>query len=109
MKKEFDFKKAKKGALVDKKTAKLVTSIRFDLDIVEWAVQEAAKERLPYGTFINRKLRELKEQQSFSPWPHMAMKAALKKRLETIQKDNEEAKKKIIQLEKRLLKVEKAS
>lgn len=92
MKKEFNAKGAKRGALVPAKEAKVVKTIRFDMDIVAWAVTEASKQHMPYQTFINRVLRATMEQSmDFNAWgalaEHKKIKRKLEKRLEDFKKE----------------------
>lgn len=59
MKKEYDLKKlkhVKSGAIV-KKDAKVVKTIRLDLDIIGWLVREADQRGVKYQTLINSILR----------------------------------------------------
>jgi uncharacterized protein (DUF4415 family) len=60
MKKEYDLKKLKRvksGAIV-KKYAKVIKTIRLDLEIVDWLVQEADRRGVKYQALINSLLRE---------------------------------------------------
>ena len=60
MKKQYDLKKlnlVRRGA-VAKPTTKVQKTIRLDLEIVAWLVQEAARRGIPYQTLINSILRE---------------------------------------------------
>lgn len=61
MRKEYDLKKMKikhRGPIVDAKSTKVLKTIRLDLDIVGWLVQESEKKRLPYQSLINSILKE---------------------------------------------------
>ncbi len=57
MKKEYDFKKGKRGA-VAKPDAKVMRTIRLDLDVLTWLLQEADRTRIPYQTLINSILKQ---------------------------------------------------
>ncbi len=60
MKKEYDLKKLKRvktGAVV-KKDAKVIKTIRLDLEIVGWLLQESDRRGVKYQALINSLLRE---------------------------------------------------
>ena len=61
MRREYDFKKLKsvrKPDWANRKTLKVIKTIRLDFDIVQWAVKESAKRGMAYQTFINSQLKE---------------------------------------------------
>lgn len=58
MKKEFNFKGAKRGARVDSSTTKVSVTARIDMDIVSWLRQESEKRGMPYQTLLNSILKE---------------------------------------------------
>ncbi len=58
MKKEFNFKGAKRGARINAETAKVAVTARVDLDILTWLRQEAEARGLPYQTLLNSILKE---------------------------------------------------
>lgn len=61
MKKEYNFKKMKvahRGPVADPKEAKITKTIKLDLDIVSWLLQESDRRRIPYQTMINALLKE---------------------------------------------------
>jgi uncharacterized protein (DUF4415 family) len=60
MKKQYDLKRMTvkhRGPLV-KPTAKVQKTIRLDLDVLSWLVEEAHRRGLPYQTLINSTLKE---------------------------------------------------
>jgi uncharacterized protein (DUF4415 family) len=60
MKKEYELKKLKRvksGAVINH-AAKVVKTIRLDVDIIGWLVQEAEHRGVKYQTLINSLLRE---------------------------------------------------
>lgn len=57
MKTEFNFKKGKRGAVVAK-DAKVMKSIRIDLDVLTWLQVEGERRGIPYQTLINSLLKE---------------------------------------------------
>jgi len=59
-KKEYDLKKLKKVKRPGwaNKDLKVVKTIRFDMDVVNWAVCESEKRGMPYQTFIKSVLKE---------------------------------------------------
>ena len=60
MKKEYDLKKlkrAKTGAVL-KKDAKVIKTIRLDVDLVEWLINEADRRGVKYQALINSLLRQ---------------------------------------------------
>lgn len=61
MKREYSFKNGKRGPVVDRKSTKVMKTIRLDLDVIEWAMREAAKRTMAYQTLINQTLREAME------------------------------------------------
>jgi uncharacterized protein (DUF4415 family) len=59
MKREYDFKKAKRGAVVTESGAKTRITIRLDTEILQWFRQRvSASGGGNYQTLINRALRE---------------------------------------------------
>lgn len=61
MKKTYDLKKMKvkhRGPLVDAKTSKVTKTVKIDMDIVSWLLQESERRRVPYQTIINSILKE---------------------------------------------------
>ena len=59
MKKEYDFTKAKRGAVVPPRAGKTRITIRLDDDILEWfKAQVHAAEGGNYQTLINQALRD---------------------------------------------------
>lgn len=81
MKKEYDFSKGKvrKTPIVDSKTAKVQTSIRLDLDVMEWAQESAEKLGIGYQTFLNMKLKESIEKPSIESRVELLEKRILKR------------------------------
>ena len=61
MKKEYDFSKMKRAAkqIQDTKGAKVMKTLRLDLEVLTWAADEADKRGIGYQTFINLALRKL--------------------------------------------------
>ena len=60
MKKEYDLKKlkrAKTGAVV-KKDAKVIKTIRLDVDLIGWLINEADRRGVKYQALINSLLRQ---------------------------------------------------
>ncbi|MNJ99827.1 hypothetical protein D3C87_176080 [compost metagenome] len=51
MRNEYDFSKAKKAKPV--KEAKVLKTIRLDLDVVAWLEKEAEEQGMGYQTFLN--------------------------------------------------------
>jgi len=76
MKKEYNFSKGKvrRSPVLKEKETKVQTSIRLDGDIMNWLQAEAAKQGLPYQTFINMSLR------------HVMSKPSVETRLEALEK-----------------------
>jgi predicted DNA binding CopG/RHH family protein len=58
MKKEFNFKGAKRGARVKLETTKVSVTARLDMDVLSWLRQEAEKKGMPYQTLLNSILKE---------------------------------------------------
>src|SRR4051812_35837413 len=58
MKKEFNFKGAKRGARITADTAKISVTARLDSDVVSWLRQEATRLGLPYQTLMNSLLKQ---------------------------------------------------
>lgn len=58
-KKEFKFEGAKRGARV-LGTAKVSKTIRLDVDLVGWLLQESERRRVPYQTLINSMLNDVR-------------------------------------------------
>ncbi|OFZ82883.1 MAG: hypothetical protein A2603_11830 [Bdellovibrionales bacterium RIFOXYD1_FULL_55_31] len=52
-------KKKTSGAKQEKKSNKLMKTVRFDQEVLKWVQQEAAIRGLPYQTLINQILREM--------------------------------------------------
>lgn len=60
MKKEYDLKKlkrAKTGAVVNK-DAKVIKTIRLDVDLIGWLINEADRRGVKYQALINSLLRQ---------------------------------------------------
>lgn len=67
MKKEYDFSKGKRGAVIPVPQGKTRVTIRLDDDVLEWfKAQVDAAGGGNYQTLINRALRQYIEQQSVS-------------------------------------------
>jgi predicted DNA binding CopG/RHH family protein len=58
MKKEFNFKGAKRGRRVDPDAAKVAITVRLDLPILTWLRTEAEKKAIPYQTLLNSVLKQ---------------------------------------------------
>jgi len=63
MKKEFNFKGAKRGPRHDPKTTKISKTFRLDYDVFEWLLKEADRTGIPYQTLMNSKLKMLMTQE----------------------------------------------
>jgi uncharacterized protein (DUF4415 family) len=60
MKKEYDLSKLKqkrRGAVV-KADAKVQKTVRLDLDVLSWLMQEGERRGIPYQTLLNALLKE---------------------------------------------------
>ena len=81
MKSEYDFSKGKvrKTPIADPKTAKVQTSIRIDLEVMEWAQAEASKLGIGYQTYLNMKLKEAMEKPSIEARVEVLEKRLLKR------------------------------
>ena len=81
MKKEYDFSKGKvrKSPIVDSKSAKVQTSIRIDIEVMEWAQDSASKLGIGYQTFLNMKLKEAMEKPSIESRVEQLEKRILKR------------------------------
>ncbi len=58
MKKEFNFKGAKRGARLNSKNTKIAVTSRLDPDVLSWLRTEAEKKGIPYQTLMNSLLKE---------------------------------------------------
>jgi hypothetical protein len=58
MKKDFDFKNAKRGVFANRGPSKVKKTMWLDMDVVAWLVSEAARTHSKYQTLINAALRE---------------------------------------------------
>jgi uncharacterized protein (DUF4415 family) len=58
MKREYDFSKAKRGAVVPAEPGKTRITIRVDSDVLDWFRDQVAKAGGNYQTMINQALRE---------------------------------------------------
>lgn len=58
MKKEFNFKGAKRGARINPETTKVSVTARLDVDVLTWLRQESEKRGMPYQTLLNSILKE---------------------------------------------------
>ena len=58
MKKEFNFKGAKRGARLDPGTTKIAVTTRLDPDVLSWLREQAEKKGIPYQTLMNSLLKE---------------------------------------------------
>ncbi len=58
MKKEFNFKGAKRGARLDPQTTKIAVTTRLDPDVLSWLREQAEKKGIPYQTLMNSLLKE---------------------------------------------------
>ena len=58
MKKEFNFKGAKRGARVNPSETKVAISVRLDMDVVAWLRQESERTAIPYQTLMNSILKQ---------------------------------------------------
>lgn len=58
MKKEFNFKGAKRGARVNPSETKVAISVRLDMDVVAWLKQESERTAIPYQTLMNSILKQ---------------------------------------------------
>ncbi len=81
MKKEYDFSKGKirKTPIADSKTAKVQTSMRLDVEVMEWAQASAEKLGIGYQTFLNMKLKEAMEKPSIEDRVEFLEKKLLKR------------------------------
>lgn len=59
MKKEFNFKGAKRGARLDPNVTKISVTTRLDADVLSWLRKEAEKKGIPYQTLMNSLLKGL--------------------------------------------------
>ena len=57
MKKEFNFKGAKRGARLDPNVTKIAVTTRLDADVLSWLRDEADKKGIPYQTLLNSLLK----------------------------------------------------
>jgi predicted DNA binding CopG/RHH family protein len=58
MKKEFNFKGAKRGARVNADSTKVSVTARVDMDVLSWLRKEAVSRGMPYQTLLNSILKE---------------------------------------------------
>ena len=58
MKKEFNFKGAKRGARVNPETTKVSVTARLDMDVLNWLRKESERRGMPYQTLLNSILKE---------------------------------------------------
>lgn len=66
MKKEFNFRGAKRGSRAKPEEAKVLITFRIDASILSWLRLEADKKGLPYQTFMNSVLKKAMDQPSES-------------------------------------------
>jgi uncharacterized protein (DUF4415 family) len=59
MKKEFNFKDAKRGARLDPQNTKIAVTTRLDADVLAWLRAQAEKKSIPYQTLMNSILKEV--------------------------------------------------
>ena len=58
MKKDFNFKGAKRGARLNPKTTKIAVTTRLDPNVLSWLREQADKRGIPYQTLMNSLLME---------------------------------------------------
>ncbi len=58
MKKEFNFKGAKRGPRISREATKVSVTARLDSDVVSWLRKEATRLGLPYQTLLNSLLKQ---------------------------------------------------
>jgi len=73
MKKEYNLKKMKpmKRPAWANKELKVIKTIRLDMDIVSWLLQQSEKRGIPYQTLINSLLKEAMTSGTNQPTEHL--------------------------------------